>query len=169
MFVLGTFESLRASWLSRRTLYEHNGARGFAFGHYPTKPGLAATADGRIGKEGYLITRQRGLEPNTPFPGASEASWPEAGSGIRSCFKSSQTPSPMHSYKTRCSGPSIHRQVPAPLLSHGLGIPSATREPTQQARPAVAPYSFWGSGLKRRTQRLPSRKDTGSSPACSTT
>jgi hypothetical protein len=77
-----------------------------------TKPGLAATADGRIGREGYLITRQPGREPNRPFPRSIGSELAR----IWSPDDSSQTPAPLHSYKTRCSVPTRNRQVPSPPL-----------------------------------------------------
>lgn len=84
------------------------------FKDYPIKPGLAATADSRMGKEGILITGQPDPEPNRPFPGGPEASWPRQVCNTPGV--SSQTPELIQSYKTGCSCAKGTRQVPAPSL-----------------------------------------------------
>lgn len=99
------------------------------FGHYPIKPGLAATAGSRSGKEGLLITGQPGPEPNRPFPGGEGSESGGRGSESRSPSISTGTPEPSRPCKTRCSTAKRSRQVPAP---HSLELernPNAAEAP----------------------------------------
>ena len=111
MIRLVSFEFLRARGLTAETLSNHTGREG-SFFDYPHKAGAGSNGRQSECKRGLLITRQRGLEPNTPFPGWIGSELAGAGAPV----PSSQTPYPFHSYKTGCCVPKRTRQVPAPTV-----------------------------------------------------